>query len=178
MEGEVSINEDDRIDIETISDTEENVDGDIVRTVKEKKTITSPSGEVRIQISTNKFVTKKISGKAAATGGDDKVEVDITSDTEENEDGDSIRTVTEKKTITSPNGDIRVETSQKRYVTKKAADEEECIIKNDDKVDIETTSDTEEDVDLLGRYSDLPVVFCCPRHLPVETSKVDTIMQV
>ena len=43
---------------------------------------------------------------------------------------------------------------------------------------LEVDSDTEEDVDLLGRYSDLPVVFCCPRHLPAESSKVDTIMQV
>ena len=143
----VAIGPDDKVSVETTSDTEETPDGDIIRTVVEKKTITSPDGSVRVETGTKRFVTRKpsVTGEPIAVGGDDKVSVETTSDTEETPEGDIIRTVVEKKTITSPDGSVRVETGTKRFVTRKpSVTGEPVTVGPDDKVSVETTSDTEE----------------------------------
>merc|ERR1712243_283827 len=117
----VEIGPDDKVDIDTTSTTEENENGDTIRTVIETKTITSPNGDVRVQTATQRFVTKKATAGNMVSVGmineDDEVTVDVSLDTEETEEG-IVRTVTEKKTIKSPDGSKRVETSKQRYVTK------------------------------------------------------------
>ena len=39
------------------------------------------------------------------------------------------------------------------------------------------TDDLDAVSDDLARYTDLPIVFCCPRHKSLDDIKVDTIMQ-
>jgi len=94
-----------------------------------KKTIKSSDGSMRVETSKQRYVTKtktiegeisqedaeKMLASAGAVDGD--VSVEVESDTEVNGD-ETIRTVTEKRTIKGTDGSVRVETSKKRFVTK------------------------------------------------------------